>query len=68
MRIIKRNIPVNRNLSVRGCWRMVNAVNSLEKVKVAQQWLDNNDVISIDEYDALMRSLSYISRELHRAG
>lgn len=61
-----KNIPVNKNLSLKGCWTMVNRVNTLEKMKIAEHWLKLNEVISNDEYNDLMMALSYIGRELYR--
>lgn len=61
---------INRNLSLKGCWTMVNKIQLAatpegirERCRVAQEWLDANQVISIEEYDELMRALSYQFRE-----
>lgn len=61
-----RNIQVNPKLSLKGCWAMVNRVNTLEKLHIAKQWLKVNELITNDEYNDLMMALSYISRELYR--
>lgn len=61
-----RNIPVNPKLSLKGCWAMVNKVDTLEKLTIAEQWLKANEAITNDEYNDLMMALSYISRELYR--
>lgn len=60
----------NRNLSLNGCWNMVNRIqlaNSPEEIRkrcrIAEAWLTNNDVISNDEYDELMESVTYLHRE-----
>ena len=45
---------------------MVNRVDNFEKLNVAEQWLRANEVITNDEYNDLMMTLSYISRELYR--
>jgi len=60
-----KNLAINRNLSVKSCWKMVNAVNTLEKASIAENWLKNNDIISNEEYDDLMNALSYLVRELY---
>lgn len=61
-----RNIAINPKLSLKGCWEMVNRVNALEKLHIAEQWLKANEVITNEEYNDLMMALSYISRELYR--
>lgn len=66
-------MDVNVNLSVKGCWRMVNAVSGgkskeeiLERCKIAEEWLRENVVISNLEYNDLMMALSYQRREAYR--
>ena len=61
-----KNIPVNKKLSLNGCWKMVHKVNSLEKAQIAMNWLRENTVITNEEYNDLMMELSYIVRTLHR--
>lgn len=61
-----RNIPINPKLSLKGCWAMVNRVDNFEKLNVAYNWLRANEVITNEEYNDLMMTLSYISRELYR--
>ena len=57
------NKPV-KPLNLSQCWTMVNRVDTLEKVQIAEQWLVVAN-ITIPEFDDLMKALSYISRELH---
>ena len=61
---------INTRLSVAGCWKMVNAIqngNTLEEIRerchIAAEWLNANEVISVDEYDSMMVAVSYIYRE-----
>jgi len=61
-----KNIPVNQKLSVKGCWRMVNNVDTLEKAHIAEKWLKENEILSNDEYNDLMMALSYLTRELYK--
>lgn len=63
-----KNIPVNTKLSVKGCWKMVNSVNTLQRAKVAELWLKKNEVISNDEYNDLMMALSWLTRDMYRMG
>lgn len=65
-KIMIKNIPVNKKLSLNGCWKMVHKVNSLEKAQIAMNWLRENTVITNEEYNDLMMELSYIVRTLHR--
>ena len=39
---------------------------NFEKLNIAENWLRANEVISNEEYNDLMMTLSYISRELYR--
>ena len=61
-----RNIPINPKLSLKACRAMVNRVDNFEKLKIAENWLRANEVITNEEYNDLMMTLSYISRELYR--
>lgn len=60
------NKPVNRNLSLKGCWLIVNTAETLEECKIAYNWIYDNEVITNDEYDDLMITLSYKTREAYR--
>ena len=60
----------NRNLSLKGCWDMVNRIQLADtpegirnRCRVAEEWLLNNDVIDNDEYDDLMRAVAYLRSE-----
>ncbi len=55
--------PLNREQ----CWRMVNRVDNLEKLAIAELWLRKANVTN-EEFDDLMMALSHISRELHHEG
>ena len=63
---MKKEMAINRNLSLKGCWRMVNNVDEIWKANIAEEWLTNNDVITNEEYDELMIALSYLVREIYR--
>ena len=61
---------INRNLSVGGCWKMVNAIQNgrtpeeiRDRAATAEQWLMANDVIDNDTYDDLMNTVAYLVRE-----
>lgn len=41
-----KNIPVNKNLSLKGCWEMVNRVDTFEKMHIANQWLNNTVAVN----------------------
>lgn len=63
-------MEINTKLSLTGCWKMVNAIQNGRTSKevrnrcmIAEQWLKKNEVIDNDEYDDLMRAVSYLYRE-----
>lgn len=63
-------MTINKNLSERGCWKMVNAIQYgrtpkevRERCNIAEQWLAANEVISNAVYDSLMMTISYLYRE-----
>ena len=65
-------MAINKKLSVRGCWKMVNAIQNaktLEEVRercaIAQDWLKENEVIDNEAYDELMMAVSFIYRETY---
>ena len=60
-----KNIPINPNLPLKRCWDMVNRIDTFEKANIAEEWLTKNEVITIDEYDDLMRAVAYKVRELY---
>ena len=51
-------------LNLSQCWRMVNRADTHEKIAIAKQWLLKAN-ISVEEFDDLMVTLSYKSRELY---
>lgn len=63
-------MKINKNLSLKGCWRMVNAIQNgntteeiRERCRIAEEWLRENDVITNEEYNDLMMAVSYQHRE-----
>ena len=63
-------MEINRKLSLKGCWKMVNKIQLAAtpegiraRCRVAQEWLDANQIISTEEYDELMQAMSYQFRE-----
>lgn len=61
---------INRNLSLQGCWKMVNNIQLAgtpegirARCRIAREWLDANQVISTEEYNELMMALSCQFRE-----
>lgn len=67
------NMGINRRLSLRGCWRMVNAIQNGETPKeirnragIASEWLKANEVISIEDFDELMDTVAYLVRESYQ--
>lgn len=68
-----KSIDINRTLSAGGCWKMVNRIQLggtraeiRKRADVAMQWLDANEVITADEYNDLMMTVSYLVRETFR--
>ena len=65
-----KNMEVNTKLSLKGCWRLVNAIQNVETPKelreradVAIEWLKKNEIISNAEFDDLMKTVAYLVRE-----
>lgn len=61
---------INTKMSLDKCREMVNRIqlgNTPEEIRkrcnVAEKWLKANEVISNEEYDDLMRTVSYLYRE-----
>ena len=61
---------INTGLSVKGCWRMVNAIQNgrtpqeiRERCRIAEEWLKANKVIDNDQYNDMMMEVSYLHRE-----
>ena len=61
-----RNIPINKKLSLKGCWAMVNRVDTIEKANIAESWLRENELLSNEDYDDLMMALTYLYRDIRR--
>lgn len=51
-------------LSLSQCWKMVNRCDTHEKIQIAIKWLEKAN-ITTEQFDELMDSLAYISRELY---
>ena len=65
---------INTQLPLKRCWDMVNRIQlgrSAEEVRercaIAEAWLNANEVITNDEYDALMMAVAYLNRESYHA-
>ena len=65
-------MAINKNLSVDGCWRMVNAIQNgktpheiRERCRIAEEWLKANEVIDNDQYNDMMMTVAYLHRESH---
>ena len=65
-----KNMPINPNLSIKGCWRLVNAIQNgktskeiRERAMIAQDWITANNNIDIDTYNDMMDSIAYLIRE-----
>ena len=63
-------MKVNKNLSLSGCWKMVNAIQNgrtpgeiRDRCNIAEKWLRENTVISNSDFDDLMMSVAFIYRE-----
>ena len=64
-------MKINTKLSYEGCWKMVNAISNgkdsddiRNRCLIAERWLKANTVITNEDYDELMRAVSFIYREL----
>lgn len=65
-------MPINTRLSLSGCWKLVNACQNgktpgdiRERCRIAEEWLNKNEIITNEEYDSLMMSVSLIHRETY---
>jgi len=54
-----------RPLNINQCWEMVNRISNLDQAKTAAAWLAKAS-ITIEQYDELMDTVAYITRELYR--
>lgn len=66
-------MSVNTRLSVKGCWTMVNRIQKgstpadiRERCNIAEEWLKANEIITNEEYDELMMTVSWLYRESYR--
>lgn len=65
--------PINVNLSVSGCWKMVNRIQLgrtraeiLERCKIAEKWLRENKVLTNEQWNDLMRAVTQLYREAYK--
>lgn len=63
-------MTINTELSLNGCWRMVNAIQNgrtdeeiRERCGIAEKWLIANKVINYDEFNELMKTVAFLYRE-----
>ena len=59
-------MKINTKLSLKRCWDMVNRIETVEQSQIAEEWLNANEIITVDEYDDLMRALTAQRREAYR--
>lgn len=67
---------INTKLSLHRCWDMVNRIqlaNTPEQIRarcrIAEEWLTKNVVISVEDYNDLMRAVAQLCLEsYHIAG
>lgn len=64
---------VNHELSVGGCWQMVNRIQLADsgmemrrRCVLCEVWLFGNEVITTDEFDELMRAVSQCYRDSYK--
>lgn len=55
-----------RVLNLSQCWNMVNRCDTHAKVAIAEKWLEKAN-ITVEQFDELMNTLAFISRELYRS-
>ena len=63
-------MTINKTLSSKRCWEMVNRIQNgrtpreiRERADIAIEWLRANEVITTQEFDDLMNTVSYLVRE-----
>ena len=63
-------MAINKNLSLNGCGRLVNAIQGgktpaevRERCRIAEEWLNANEVINNEQYDDLMMTVAYLHRD-----
>lgn len=65
--------PINVNLSLSGCWKMVNRIQLgkdpteiMQRCKIAEKWICKNKVITSEQGNELMRAITQLYREAYR--
>ena len=66
MKAIKKEIPINPNLSAQRCREMIARIQTVRQGAIAEAWLTANKVISKEDYDKLMRALTFRIRDAFR--
>ena len=68
-----KKMDINVNLSVKGCWRLVNGIQNgktpaeiRERASIAEEWITANKNIDIDTYNDMMNSIAYLIRESYQ--
>ena len=66
-------MTINNHLSLKGCWRMVNAIQKADtpeeirrRCNIAADWLLHNDEITNDQYNDLMLAVTFFNRESYK--
>ena len=68
-----KKMDINVNLSVKGCWRLVNGIQNgktpaeiRERASIAEEWITANKNLDIDTYNDMMNSIAYLIRESYQ--
>lgn len=68
-----KKMDINVNLSVKGCWRLVNGIQNgktpaeiRERASIAEEWITANKNLDIDTYNDMMESIAYLIRESYQ--
>ena len=68
-----KKMDINVNLSVKGCWRLVNGIQNgktpaeiRERASIAEEWITANKNIDIDTYDDMMHTICYLINESYK--
>ena len=68
-----KKMDINVNLSVKGCWRLVNGIQNgktpaeiRERASIAEEWITANKNLNIDTYNDMMDSIAYLIRESYQ--
>ena len=66
-------MTVNTKLSVRGCWRLVSAIQNgktpeeiRRRCEIAEEWLTDNEILTDSQYEALMATVGFLFNESWR--